>query len=165
MNYEIILSSKTGNTKQLADVIQKKVDCEIHSIMDAKAEAELLFLGFWVNKGTCNEEMLEFIHGIHNKKLILFATMGTGNNENYMKLVKSNVEKCASEDNEVLGIFVCQGKMPPETRKRYEAMLESDPRNIHMQMMLENFDSALSHPNMEDIQAFQEFLDSTLAKI
>lgn len=165
MKCEIILSSKTGNTKMLADEIQKKMNCEIHSIEEADGTAELLLLGFWVNQGTCNAEMVEFMKEIHHKKVILFGTMGTGDNENYNNLVKTNVEKLVNADNELLGTFICQGKMPLATRKRYESMLESDPRNIHMKMMLENFDHALEHPNQQDLTAFNEFLTNTLAKI
>lgn len=42
---------------------------------------------------------------------------------------------------------MCQGKMPPAVRARYEAM-EDSPRRTRM---LDNFDQALTHPDQEDL--------------
>ncbi len=47
---------------------------------------------------------------------------------------------------------MCQGKMPQAVRRRYEAMEESPRRQI----MLDNFDRALSHPNEGDLTALEQ---------
>ena len=43
---------------------------------------------------------------------------------------------------------MCQGKMPMSVRSRYESMLDKEPER--MREMIENFDEALSHPNVDD---------------
>ena len=58
---------------------------------------------------------------------------------------------------ELVGSFMCQGKMPQTVRKRYEAMLaaaapaSSEARRA--QMLIDNFDAALAHPNNDDLRA------------
>lgn len=53
--------------------------------------------------------------------------------------------------NTVIGTYMCQGKMPPSVRARYEAMrtLPAPPANLDA--MIENFDRARSHPDADDL--------------
>ena len=53
---------------------------------------------------------------------------------------------------QVVGTYMCQGKMPQVVRDRYEAM-EDSPRRT---MMLENFDRALSHPDQQDLDGLKQ---------
>ena len=52
----------------------------------------------------------------------------------------------------VCGSYMCQGKMPLAVRTRYEQMEESPRR----QLMLDNFDAALSHPDENDLTRLRE---------
>ena len=47
---------------------------------------------------------------------------------------------------------MCQGKMGPAIRKRYEAMLAEKPGDQRVQAMIDNFDAAASHPDASDAQ-------------
>ena len=49
---------------------------------------------------------------------------------------------------------MCQGKMPPAVRRRYQAM-EDGPRKT---AMLQNFDRAASHPDQEYLARLQAAL-------
>ena len=53
--------------------------------------------------------------------------------------------------NTVIGTYMCQGKMPPSVRARYEAMraLPAPPANLDA--LIENFDRARSHPDADDL--------------
>ena len=51
---------------------------------------------------------------------------------------------------------MCQGQMPQGVRRRYEAM-EDSPRR---QMMLDNFDRALGHPDQQDLDGLTAVLPS-----
>ena len=53
---------------------------------------------------------------------------------------------------QVLGEYMCQGKMPDAVRRRYEQM-EDSPRK---QVMLKNFDQALAHPSREDLEGLKQ---------
>lgn len=52
--------------------------------------------------------------------------------------------------NTVIGTYMCQGKMPPSVRARYEAMraLPAPPENLDA--LIENFDRARTHPDADD---------------
>ena len=47
---------------------------------------------------------------------------------------------------------MCQGKMPAAVRARYES-IEDSPRR---QMLLANFDAALSHPDENDLARLRD---------
>lgn len=47
-------------------------------------------------------------------------------------------------------MFMCQGKMPMVVRDRYEKMLADPDKAAQTQMLLKNFDMALSHPDEKD---------------
>lgn len=54
---------------------------------------------------------------------------------------------------ELAGAFMCQGKMGPGIRARYEAMLAKNPGDARAQAFIDNFDAALAHPNAADLEA------------
>lgn len=53
--------------------------------------------------------------------------------------------------NTVIGTYMCQGKMPPSVRARYETMraLPAPPENLDA--LIENFDRARTHPDADDL--------------
>ena len=152
MKYSIIYSSKTGNTALLAKNLKEtlpKNDCIYYGEVDEKAlDADLIFIGFWTDKGTCDETVSNFLKKINNKKVFLFGTAGFGRSQLYFKQIISRVKNNINDSNTVVGSYMCQGKMPMRVRSRYESMLDKNPEK--MKELIENFDEALSHPNTED---------------
>ena len=69
MKCAVVYSSHTGNTEMLAKEARKILEgqeCLYYGIPDEKAkkaaeEAELVFAGFWTDKGNCEEQMAEFL--------------------------------------------------------------------------------------------------------
>ena len=54
-------------------------------------------------------------------------------------------------DAELVGWAMCQGKMGPAVKQRYEAMLEQEPENARYKMLLDNWFIAKDHPTKEDL--------------
>lgn len=50
-----------------------------------------------------------------------------------------------------MGEYMCQGKMPQSVRERYVKMKELTNAPANLDMLIDNFDSALSHPDEKDI--------------
>lgn len=152
MSYAIIYSSRTGNTAMLAEAIREALPCEecvYFGDPDEKAlTAQTVYVGFWTDKGTCDEKTAQFLKSLTNQQVFLFGTAGFGGSSAYFEQILSRVKENLSGDVKVIGTYMCQGKMPQAVRTRYEAMPESPRRTA----MLENFNSALSHPNQEDLQ-------------
>lgn len=79
-NYSIIFSSMTGNTRKLADKIHEilpKESCDYFGTADAQGiKSELLYIGFWTDKGNADSDTLDFLSKLKNKKIFLFGTAG-----------------------------------------------------------------------------------------
>ena len=151
MSYAIVYSSHTGNTALLAQTIRETLpqeDCVYFGAPDPSAlTAETVYVGFWTDKGTCDTSIAQFLQSLTNQKVFLFGTAGFGGAAAYFEQILNRVKENLGDSTELIGTYMCQGKMPPSVRTRYEQM-EDGPRRT---AMLENFDQALSHPNAEDL--------------
>ena len=168
MNYAVVYASATGNTKLLADVIRKEVgeqECawfgSVQELSDVP-EADLLFVGFWTDKGNCSDELGRFLEGLHGRKVFLFGTAGFGGAQSYFDQILERVKGHLAADNEVVGTYMCQGKMTQGVRKRYEGMLEQNPGDARIKGMIENFDRALQHPDEADLKALGQAVGKIL---
>ena len=47
---------------------------------------------------------------------------------------------------------MCQVKMPQSVRERYIKMKEDPEHPANLDALIENFDCALSHPDMDDLE-------------
>ena len=151
----ICYESKTGNTKMLADVI-----CETYSgtLVEDPAQADVVFLGSWTDRGSCAEPVREIAARLHHKRVFLFGTCGFGGSQTYYDQIFQRTAALLPPDNVVIGRFYCQGKMPEVVKKRYLAALRQDPENSQVRAALENFGQALSHPDQADLQHLREAL-------
>lgn len=158
MKYSIIYSSKTGNTEQLANHLKEILpqdDCIYYGKPNVIAkDADLLFIGTWIDKGTCSEEIQEFLKGIEDKKIFLFGTCGFGESEQYFLDLSERIQKNINPSCSVLGSFLCQGKMPMIVRERYSTMFANDPEKA--KNLIDNFDRALSHPDANDLISLEK---------
>lgn len=156
MKYAIVYSSRTGNTELLAQRLRDSLPTEDCLYMGSPNEealvAEKLYVGFWTDKGTCDESIAAFLRSITHQQVFLFGTAGFGGAPAYFEKILTAVKENLSETATVTGSYMCQGKMPVSVRKRYESMEESAGR----QAMLDNFDRALSHPDKQDLSALVE---------
>ena len=132
MKYAIVFSSRTGNTKQLAEAVSSVLPqadlCFFGSPSQEALQAERLFIGFWTDKGRCNQEITDFLKTL------------------------SSVQKRLGASNTVIGTYMCQGKMPQSVRERYVKMKNSPLPIPNVDKMIENFDTAVSHPDETDLQ-------------
>ena len=155
--YSIIYSSKTGNTKKLAEKIREVLpeeNCDYFGTEGAKAlSSDILYIGFWTD-----------IKRLKNKKLFLFGTAGFGGSEAYFQQVLGKVKESVDESNTVMGEFMCQGKMPQSVRDRYVKMKEKPDHAPNLDELIENFDRALSHPDNEDLDRLGRIIRRDLEK-
>lgn len=167
MKYTVVYSSNTGNTEMLAKEIpemmkdQELLGCFRVGEQEADSavkEAELIFVGFWTDKGDCDEKMAGFLEQLDGKKIMLFGTAGFGQDKEYFERILGNVKRHLKSTNLVSGEWMCQGKMPMAVRKRYESMRESQPERA--EELIANFDQALSHPDSQDLEAFRNAVRS-----
>ena len=156
MSYSIVYSSRTGNTALLAQTIRDTLpasDCVYFGAPDAKAlAADTIYAGFWTDKGTCDEQIAQFLQSLNGQKVFLFGTAGFGGAPAYFEQILNRVRENLPETTELIGSYMCQGNMPAAARARYEAM-EDNPRRA---AMIENFDRAATPPDAVDLQKLKD---------
>ena len=91
----VIYSSQTGNTRKLATQIFAAIPGDSKDLKNIdeyrEKDAELYFVGFWVDRGDCDEKTVELLSGLHGKKIALFGTCGMGNDPAYYQKVIDRV--------------------------------------------------------------------------
>ncbi len=171
MSYVIVYESSTGNTRQLAQALEQGLDpegclaCGTLDDVDAKtiAAADRVYAGFWTNRGDCTNEVAQLLSGLASKDVFLFGTCGFGADESYFAGVLAHVMAHIPETCQVVGTFMCQGRMPASVRARYQRMASDNPAQApRMQALIENFDAALDHPNADDCARLQAAVRAAL---
>lgn len=51
---------------------------------------------------------------------------------------------------------MCQGRMPQSVRERYLKMKETPDHPANLDVLIQNFDCALSHPYANDLEKLKE---------
>ena len=159
----IIYKSLTGNTRQVAEAIRDALGGEeIVYFGEPKPDivADLYFVGSWTDKGSCCKEIGEFLSGLENKSVAWFGTAGFGGSPDYYNALFSRVSALIPDSNRLLGHFYCQGKMPMSVRERYVSLLTEHPDDKKLQVSVQNFDQALSHPDQEDLEQARQWARS-----
>lgn len=165
MKISVVYSSKSGNTLSVAEKIKEEVEYLEYfgEPSNAAANSDLIFVGFWTDKGKCSKEIEEFLHTLHGKTIALFGTAGFGGDKSYFDKILDAVKAEIPSDNRVYEGFMCQGRMPSAVRARYEKMLEKDPNNIQFRTLINNFDSALSHPDNNDFENAKKWANDVMS--
>ena len=72
MSYAIVFSSKTGNTRLLADTLRASLpqnECTYFGAPTPEAlEAETLYIGFWTDKGHADDTLTAFLKTLTGKR-------------------------------------------------------------------------------------------------
>lgn len=162
MSYAIVYSTHTNNTALLAETIHSTLpdeSCVYFGAPDPKAlAAERIYVGFWTDQGTCNAEIQEFLRQLTSQEVFLFGTAGFGGSTKYFDDIIHNVSSLLPEGVRVIGSFMCQGKMHASVRERYVQMSHSPNPQPNLDMLIANFDQALTHPDQQDLENLKKAL-------
>ena len=161
-SYSIVFSSVTGNTRQLAEAIRESLPetgCDYFGLCSAEAlKSEMLYVGFWTDKGNADEASQALLKTLKNKKIFLFGTAGFGISEAYFRRVLDNVRLSIDESNSIVGEYMCQGRMPQSVRERYVALKAQPQHPANIDALIGNYDLALSHPDAADLDKLKKLV-------
>ncbi len=158
MSYAIVASSRTGNTRMLAKGLEEALAGSVSYFGGVPSDmgdidgADAVLVGFWTDKGTCDDDLAAFLGRLSGKRVFLFGTAGFGGSEKYFSEITGRVAANLPADAELLGSCMCQGRMGEAVRSRFEGMLEKDPDDARAKAMIDNFDRALAHPDEADVE-------------
>lgn len=121
----IIYSSKTGNTKKMAETIYETIvrsgdiDVELADVKENKAieSYDFALIGAWVDKALPDSAALKLIKSTNQQNLGLFVTMGAMPDSEHGEQVEQNLSDLLKDKNS-LGTYKCPGLVDPNlTRK------------------------------------------------
>ena len=90
LKYQVVYASRTGNTQKVAAKIFETLpgtSKDIQKVEEAGKEADVYFVGFWNDKGTCSGSIMDYLSDLHGRKVALFGTCGMGGSKEYFEQV------------------------------------------------------------------------------
>ena len=163
---EIVEGAEGGEAVENGQSVNAAASVPAASMLAAQvSEADVVFVGFWCDKGSCSPAVQHFLQGLAGKRVFLFGTCGFGESDEYCAQILDSVRAYLPADAQCIGGAMCQGKMGVGVKRRYEAMLEKDPENAQARMLIENWNKAQSHPNEEDFSRIATAAKEALASV
>ncbi len=163
MKIAIYYSSRTGNTRKLAEYLRELLG-KTHEVLcfqtapgQEPVEAEVYLLGFWCRKSGLDDLSLKLLEGMTGKKLLAFGTMGGGSDPSYEDRVLENVRRALSERNTCLGACVCLGAVELERVEKRRQLPPEHPHYVSPEKY-ERFLELQDRPNEEDLKRIGEYV-------
>ena len=157
----IVYSSKSGNTKKLAEAIRDILPGEkVLKTMEVNPTTDgydLVCAGFWFQAGKPDHQAATFLTSCKSGKLFLFATHGAANESGHAANGMATAKLLAAS-SEILGSFHCQGEVNPKLIEKARSMDSPPP-------WISDAPLANGHPNTDDIDALKKEVQSILARI
>ncbi|AQQ09868.1 flavodoxin [Sedimentisphaera cyanobacteriorum] len=155
MKCMVVYSSKTGNTKIIAEAIHKALpqDTELYPVENAPSSDHYDFIavGGWVDKGMPDEAIQNYMQKIHKKSIGIFLTLGAYPDSQH---AAESLQKACEllNDNTILGSFICQGKVDPKLIEMMAKMTKDKPEHPHAMNdeRKARLAEAAKHPNDQD---------------
>ncbi|MGN0861504.1 MAG: flavodoxin family protein [Candidatus Spyradosoma sp.] len=159
----IVYSSKTGNTKKIAEAVLSVMPAgtEIFPVENAPDPDayDFVAVGYWVDKGTANAEMAAYLPKIRGKKVGVFFTLGAFPESDHAKKSFEGGVSLLGEGCEVVAKFWCQGAIDP---KLTEWMSKLPPEHPHAPNpeRLRRWEEAAKHPDAADLAAAKKAFEN-----
>jgi flavodoxin len=158
----IVYSSKTGNTRKLAEGIHRVLENSGFPARIAAVEekpesggAPWILAGFWADRGQADEKALGYIRSLENRRVGLFGTLGAYPDSEHARDLAKKTEALTAEKNTCLGSFLCQGKIDPALLERFKSLPPDNPHAMTEERR-KRHEEAAKHPNDGDIVAAAE---------
>ncbi len=158
MKTMVVYSSKTGNTKMVAQAIHDVLPhpSEIYPVETAPSPDgyDFIALGFWVDRGTADEKSRAYFKQVKGKKIAVFGTLGAYPDSEHARNCLEKV-RALTEGNELLGEFLCQGKVDPALIEMMATKMKDDPHHSMTPERQARLAEAAKHPNQADLASAQ----------
>lgn len=165
MNVLVTYSSKTGNTRKLAEAIHLALPnadlCPMGSVPNPSAY-DLIFAGFWVQAGNASSDARQCLRRLGSLPVALFATLGAYPDSQH---AADSLKAAAREipNGNVVDTFICQGAIDPNVIGWMEK-LPQDDENAPNESRRQLWKDAESHPDDGDLKAVSDWAVAVLEK-
>nr|WP_294487484.1 flavodoxin family protein [uncultured Anaerosporobacter sp.] len=166
MKILVTYSSKTGNTKKLAEGIFNEIEAEDKVIMPIKEvgnldEYDTVLVGYWGDKSAPNAEAGKFMETLKGKNVGIFATLAYWPDSQHAWESLCNGEALVKENNNVIGKYICQGKLDEKIIAMFEKLPADNPHSVNDEKR-KRYEIAKQHPTKADIAAAAELFKERL---
>jgi len=154
MKYLVVYSSKTGNTKKVAEAIYQIMPagtdiCTVDEISSFD-KYDFISFGCWIDRGTADKKALAVIENINNKKVAVFATLGAYPASQHAVDSMERIKKLfVGNGNSIVGEFICQGKIDSRLTEKFKSLPPDHPHAMNEER-IKRHKIAAKHPNEED---------------
>ncbi len=150
----LVYSSRTGNTRKVAEAILEVMPTGTMIFPVEKAPSpngyDFVALGYWVDRGGPDKAAKAYLTKIKGTKIGLFGTLGAYPDSEHAIKAMANAETLAKTDNQVLGHFICMGKVDPALTERFKDLPPDHPHSMTPERMARHLE-ATKHPNNDDL--------------
>jgi flavodoxin len=166
----ILYSSKTGNTKKIAEAIAQALPAGTPCLPVGEAPANLsgydcVFAGFWVDRGTADAQAKKLLERLDHPRVALFATLGADPRSQHAADSLSNAAALRPGNVPLFNRFICQGKVDPQMIEMMKKMfpaghphtVDAKREALHQQ--------ASTHPDEADLAAAKAFAIETVKQL
>ena len=171
MKYLVLYSSRTGNTRKVAEAIASALPAGspcldigiLAGVPQDLPRYDCVFMGFWVDKGTADAASQAVLREIRNPYAALFGTLGADPKSEHAAKSMANAAALLPDGKVPVSTFLCQGKVDP---KLIEEMYKRfPPESLHGRSAASEarHKAASTHPDAEDLAAAAAFARKTMA--
>lgn len=143
----VVYSSKSGNTKKMAEALYGALQCEkdFVAITDDPDPAgyDFVAVGFWLQGGQPDPATLAFLPKIGEKEVFFIATHGAAKNSDHVKNAIKKAKELAAPAR-ICAVFSCPGQVTEE-------ILEKAAKKEPKPPWLADAPAAKGHPDEKDI--------------
>lgn len=151
----ITYSSKTGNTKKVAEAIYSSLmEADLKAIEDVSSieEYDFIITGGWIDRATFDAKALNFTKTISNKKVGYFFTLGASPESDHAKDCVNNINNLFLENNNtIVANYFCQGAIDPKLIS-WMSTLPEDHKMYPSKERKQRWEDASSHPDNIDLE-------------
>lgn len=154
MKILIVYSSRTGNTKKVAEAIMKVMPegtlcCPVEQAPAPEAY-DFIAVGFWADRENADAKAKAYMERIKGKRTALFATMGADPNSPHARMTMQNAQALLEQENTVTATFICQGRIDPAVTERLRKLPAGHPHAMTPDRLARH-EEAASHPDETDL--------------
>jgi flavodoxin len=158
MKILVTYSSKTGNTKKIAEAIHSSLPkSELKDISDVdNLDYDVILVGGWVDKATFDAKSLKFTETLKNRKTGFFFTLGAYPDSKHAQDCVENIQNLfLKNENEIVGHYFCQGAIDPKLME-WMSKLPANHSHAPDEARRKRWADAASHPDNNDIAKAKE---------
>ena len=151
--------------KLTPDQLREKLNAEVEPYITKmpKRKIEAILAGFGKAAVLAKQAGFDMVQvhgdrmcGSFSSSIFNHRTDVYGGSAEYFAKILSAVQAELDPSNTVVGTYMCQGRMPQSVRQRYEAMKQQPNPASNLDMLIENFDRALAHPDAGDLERLKQ---------